>query len=66
MKDFLCWSVIALLLTGACAEAAVTKKMSGNRNDGKILSNGCVMSYTDSVGNFIRVIRGNPITIYLR
>lgn len=35
-------------------------------HDKAIISNACVMSYTDAFGRAIRVIRSNPLTVYLK
>jgi hypothetical protein len=32
----------------------------------KIVSNACVMSYTDTLAKMTRVIRGDPIVIFLK
>jgi len=39
----------------------------GAAKEGKLLiSNGCIMAYTDVTGNVMRVIRGNPVVVHLK
>lgn len=66
MKVLLSCLVFMLFVTGMSAEAAVNFRLYGNRGEGKILSAACIMSYTDRLGGITRVMRGNPVTIYIR
>lgn len=60
MKRLIVLLVLAAVLLpfGALAKENVSGK--------KIVSSPCIMSYTDFMGNAVRVIRSNPITIVIK
>jgi hypothetical protein len=55
--------MLAVLFLSFGAEAKLRLFSKGEKK--MILSNPCVMSYTDDVGKITRVIRSNPIIIIL-
>lgn len=61
MKKFVIVLILFILALASAQSFAATK--STVRKNGLIISNGCVMSYTDLMGKVSRVIRGNPVVI---
>lgn len=58
--------IVSLVLFSAIAmlkEGTFAFQWSHERS---IVSNACVMSYTDSFGRSLWVIRSNPLTVYIR
>lgn len=68
MKVLFCWLLLGLFAMSLGADARVNIRFFDKhvRVDGEILSDACVMSYTDRLKGVLRVIRGNPITIHLK
>lgn len=64
MKRGIALSLFILFFAANFAEAKV--ELFHKSSDKKIMTLPCIMSYTDALGRSVRVIRTNPMVIFLR